>query len=109
MTAVFRWSQLKSEYVYLLQRNATQYHYLLHVTYTLSLIRPEEVLDRFVKSCLRSAVFLACYVTIGFSTPCAVRPMVEKERHWIYMLTGLVCGSMTMIEARGRQLGNGAC
>ncbi|GAB5586108.1 hypothetical protein Unana1_01008 [Umbelopsis nana] len=78
MTAVFRWSQLKSD--------------------------PEEVLDRFVKSCLRSALFLSCYVTIGFSTPCAVRPVVDKERHWIYVLTGLVCGSMTMIEARGRQL-----
>lgn len=45
------------------------------------------------------------YVTMGFATPCAIRPVLEKERRWMYLLPGAVAGSMTFLEARGRQLG----
>ncbi|KAG0174947.1 hypothetical protein DFQ28_003628 [Apophysomyces sp. BC1034] len=65
---------------------------------------PMDVLRKFAMSCMRSALFLSMYVTMGFSTPCATRPILEKERHWMYMLTGAVAGTMTFIEARGRQL-----
>lgn len=67
--------------------------------------RPTDVLRKFLFSCMRSSLFLAMYVTMGFATPCAIRPVLEKERRWMYLLPGAVAGSMTFLEARGRQLG----
>lgn len=45
------------------------------------------------------------YVASAFATPCAVRPVVQKERTWIYLIPGLVAGAMTAIEVPSRQLG----
>lgn len=45
------------------------------------------------------------YVASAFATPCAVRPIVQKERTWIYLIPGLVAGAMTAIEVPSRQLG----
>ncbi|KAI7857821.1 hypothetical protein BDC45DRAFT_477506 [Circinella umbellata] len=66
--------------------------------------QPTDVLSKFTYSCIRSAFFLAMYVSMGFATPCAVRPFIGKERPWIYLLPGAVGGAMTFLEARGRQL-----
>ncbi|KAI8061122.1 hypothetical protein BC940DRAFT_137480 [Gongronella butleri] len=59
---------------------------------------------KFAKSCTRSSFFLAMYVAMGFAAPCALRPIIGKERHWIYLSPGLVGGAMVMFEAQGRQL-----
>lgn len=45
------------------------------------------------------------YVASAFATPCAVRPVIQKERTWIYLIPGLVAGAMTAIEVPSRQLG----
>ncbi|ORX61843.1 hypothetical protein DM01DRAFT_1331315 [Hesseltinella vesiculosa] len=65
---------------------------------------PKTVLRKFVKSCARSSFFLAMYVSMGFATPCAIRPFTGKERHWIYLFPGLLGGAMVIFEAHGRQL-----
>ena len=78
---------------------------MIHIG-TDSVTRPTDVLRKFVLSCLRSAFFLSMFVTLGFATPCALRPWTKKERHWMYMVTGAVGGSMALFEVRGRQLGN---
>jgi hypothetical protein len=66
---------------------------------------PTTVLQKFLKSCARSAFFLALYVSIGFATPCVVRPVTGCERPWHYYLTGATAGAMVLFEANGRQLG----
>lgn len=45
------------------------------------------------------------YVTMGLASPCAMRPILGKERPWMYLVPGAVGGAMTFIEAPGRQLG----
>ncbi|KAI8344594.1 hypothetical protein BC941DRAFT_13103 [Chlamydoabsidia padenii] len=45
------------------------------------------------------------YVSIGFATPCVVRPITGCERPWHYYFTGMTAGAMVLFEARGRQLG----
>ncbi|CDS07992.1 hypothetical protein LRAMOSA01941 [Lichtheimia ramosa] len=65
---------------------------------------PSNISRKFVYSCLRSGLFLAMYVASAFATPCAVRPIVQKERTWIYLIPGLVAGAMTAIEVPSRQL-----
>ncbi|KAF7731948.1 hypothetical protein EC973_007779 [Apophysomyces ossiformis] len=66
--------------------------------------RPMHVLSKFSSSCMRSALFLSMYVTIALAVPCTLRRVLGKEKHVIYLLTGAAAGSMTFIEARGRQL-----
>ncbi|KAI8369438.1 uncharacterized protein BYT42DRAFT_584481 [Radiomyces spectabilis] len=65
---------------------------------------PNLVLRKFAISCLRSGLFLTMYVTMGLGSACTFRRIFEKERHWMYVLVGVVGGSMTLFEARGRQL-----
>lgn len=45
------------------------------------------------------------YVTMGLASPCAMRPILGKERPWMYLVPGAVGGAMTFIEAPARQLG----
>ncbi|CAO3600762.1 unnamed protein product [Absidia cylindrospora] len=78
MTLAFRFNQLKTD--------------------------PTTVLQKFLKSCGRSAFFLAMYVAMGFATPCAVRPIVGNERLYWYYLPGVISGVTVLLEAPGRQL-----
>ncbi|KAI9030784.1 hypothetical protein CLU79DRAFT_731467 [Phycomyces nitens] len=65
---------------------------------------PLSVLQRLVKSSLRSALFLSLYMTAAFGVPCALRRIFRTEGRWIYAVSGLAAGSMSMVEAKGRQL-----
>lgn len=62
-------------------------------------------MQKFTLSCVRSALFLTMYVTMGLSTPCWLRRLIGRDVPWIYAATGAVAGSMVFIEAPGRQLG----
>ncbi|CDS09533.1 hypothetical protein LRAMOSA10893 [Lichtheimia ramosa] len=66
--------------------------------------QPSVVLRKFLRSCLQSTIFLAMYVTMGLASPCAMRPILGKERPWMYLVPGAVGGAMTFIEAPARQL-----
>ncbi|KAI8886137.1 hypothetical protein K501DRAFT_146090, partial [Backusella circina FSU 941] len=59
---------------------------------------------QFLKSCLRSALFLTVYVVVGITVPCLARRWVTRDPRWIYFLNGLAAGVAVLIEAPGRQL-----
>ncbi|KAI9316257.1 hypothetical protein BX666DRAFT_220498 [Dichotomocladium elegans] len=44
------------------------------------------------------------YVTMAFATPCALRPVLNIERQWLYLIPGLIGGLQTIFEVRSRQL-----
>ncbi|KAL1920401.1 uncharacterized protein VTP21DRAFT_778 [Calcarisporiella thermophila] len=78
MTLIFRWKQITK--------------------------RPDYVFERFMKSTLRSSIFLTAYVTLGFSAPCAFRHLTHRDYKFVYLLAGMVGGSSVLLEAPGRRL-----
>ncbi|OAD80362.1 hypothetical protein PHYBLDRAFT_17947, partial [Phycomyces blakesleeanus NRRL 1555(-)] len=62
------------------------------------------VLKRLVKTSLRSALFLSLYMSVAFGVPCGLRRLFRTEGRWIYAVSGLAAGSMSVVEAKGRQL-----
>ncbi|KAI9318728.1 hypothetical protein BX666DRAFT_1535921 [Dichotomocladium elegans] len=66
--------------------------------------QPVNVLQKFASSCLQSAIFLSMFVTMGLASPCAMRPIFNRERKWIYLIPGAVGGLMTALEVKSRQL-----
>ncbi|KAF9315903.1 hypothetical protein BG003_002545 [Podila horticola] len=65
---------------------------------------PKESAYRYVKSTLRSCVFLAVYVLAAFYMPCWLRRITQRESNWNYLLNGIVSGFAVLIEAPGRQM-----
>ncbi|KAI9358272.1 hypothetical protein DFJ73DRAFT_622380 [Zopfochytrium polystomum] len=66
--------------------------------------KPRRFLVSFIKSTLRSTLFLTAYCTIANYVPCKLRNWFGRDRTWFYYVNGLVAGSMVMIEAPGRRL-----
>ncbi|KAK3823291.1 MAG: hypothetical protein J3Q66DRAFT_279899 [Benniella sp.] len=65
---------------------------------------PNEVVHRYIKSTLRSCLFLTVYVLNAFYTPCVLRRVLKKESLFIYIFNGLLSGLAVLIEAPGRQM-----
>jgi hypothetical protein len=65
---------------------------------------PKLSLVKFIKSTLRSVLFLTAYVTAAWSTPCFFRTTWGKEQWWMYYVNGLLAGSMVLLEQPGRRL-----
>jgi hypothetical protein len=65
---------------------------------------PKQSFVKFVKSTLRSVLFLTAYVTAAWSLPCTFRTLFKKEQWWMYYANGLVAGSMVLLEQPGRRL-----
>ncbi|KAF8936010.1 hypothetical protein EDD21DRAFT_375389 [Dissophora ornata] len=65
---------------------------------------PKEVAYRYVKSTLRSCLFLTVYVLGAFYTPCLLRRLLKKETLFIYLFNGILSGLAVLIEAPGRQM-----
>ncbi|KAF9153520.1 hypothetical protein BG015_003255 [Linnemannia schmuckeri] len=66
--------------------------------------QPKEVARRYIKSTLRSCLFLTVYVWAAFYTPCVMRRIFKRERTFMYLLNGLLAGLAVLIEAPGRQM-----
>ncbi|KAI8990080.1 hypothetical protein BDB01DRAFT_779981 [Pilobolus umbonatus] len=97
MLLTLRLKQLKKEYV-------GDIFMSLFLSLICFIISPKTTLKKFTISCLRSALFLTLYCSIGLSTPCVLRRLLGVDTPWIYALTGAVSGSMVFVEAAGRQL-----
>ena len=76
-----------------------------------AVFRGKKVLDdpkmsfaTFIKSTLRSVLFLTMYVMTSWSTPCLFRNLRGKDEKWMYYVNGLLAGSMVLIEQPGRRL-----
>ncbi|KAF9583061.1 hypothetical protein BGW38_010333 [Lunasporangiospora selenospora] len=65
---------------------------------------PKDVAYRYVRSTLRSCIFLAVYVTTAFFAPCVLRRVLRKESRFIYLFNGILSGLAVLIEAPGRQM-----
>ncbi|KAG9325873.1 hypothetical protein KVV02_006867 [Mortierella alpina] len=65
---------------------------------------PQDVAYRYVKSTLRSCMFLTVYVLGAFVTPCMMRRILKKETLFIYLFNGMLSGLAVLIEAPGRQM-----
>ncbi|KAF9430590.1 hypothetical protein BGZ94_005924 [Podila epigama] len=65
---------------------------------------PKESAYRYIKSTLRSCVFLTVYVLAAFYMPCWLRRITQRESNWNYLLNGIVSGFAVLIEAPGRQM-----
>ncbi|KAF9353947.1 hypothetical protein BGX34_011290 [Mortierella sp. NVP85] len=65
---------------------------------------PNEVVHRYIKSTLRSCLFLTVYVFNAFYTPCVLRRILKKESLFIYIFNGILSGLAVLIEAPGRQM-----
>ncbi|KAH6570204.1 hypothetical protein BASA50_004996 [Batrachochytrium salamandrivorans] len=65
---------------------------------------PTRAMFYFVVSVLRSSLFLTCYVTAAWTTPCWFRQMAGYDRPWMYYVNGMIAGSMVLIEVPGRRL-----
>ncbi|KAF9931984.1 hypothetical protein FBU30_009163 [Linnemannia zychae] len=65
---------------------------------------PVKSAKRYVKSTLRSCLFLACYVLACFYVPCLSRRVLGRESNINYILNGLIAGTAVLIEAPGRQM-----
>ncbi|KAF9195470.1 hypothetical protein BGZ51_000045 [Haplosporangium sp. Z 767] len=65
---------------------------------------PNETAKRYVKSTLRSCLFLAAYVLAAFYIPCISRRILGRETNLNYLLNGVVAGFAVLIEAPGRQM-----
>ncbi|KAF9918365.1 hypothetical protein BX616_009158 [Lobosporangium transversale] len=66
--------------------------------------QPKEVAHRYVKSTLRSCLFLTTYVLAAFYVPCLMRKIFKKEFLGTYLVNGLIAGLAVLIEAPGRQM-----
>ncbi|KAG0330207.1 hypothetical protein BGZ99_007068 [Dissophora globulifera] len=65
---------------------------------------PKEVAYRYIRSTLRSTLFLTMYVLGAFYSPCLLRKLLKKETIFIYLLNGIISGLAVLIEAPGRQM-----
>ncbi|KAJ3099529.1 hypothetical protein HDU97_002972 [Phlyctochytrium planicorne] len=65
---------------------------------------PKKITLQFIKSTLRSTLFLTAYVTMSWCAPCYLRRAFGKESIWMYYVNGLMAGAMVLIEAPGRRL-----
>ncbi|RKP11724.1 hypothetical protein BJ684DRAFT_12547 [Piptocephalis cylindrospora] len=78
MTLVFRWKHIKTS--------------------------PKKVLIQLIKSCLRSACFLATYVTVAWVVPCVMRRALGAEYLFSYRINGILSGCCALIDPPGRRL-----
>ncbi|TPX33467.1 hypothetical protein SmJEL517_g03612 [Synchytrium microbalum] len=58
----------------------------------------------FSTSTLRSALFLACYCTLGWSSLCGLRNYFGGDKPWIYIVNGIAAGTTVLIDQKGRRL-----
>ncbi|KAF9431994.1 hypothetical protein BGZ76_011442 [Entomortierella beljakovae] len=65
---------------------------------------PKTVAQRYIKSTLRSVMFLTIYVLAAFYVPCWMRAILRKESRFIYLFNGIISGLAVLIEAPSRQL-----
>ncbi|KAI8603337.1 hypothetical protein EDD21DRAFT_369367 [Dissophora ornata] len=65
---------------------------------------PTDSVKRYVKSTLRSCIFLTVYVLAAFYVPCISRRIFRRETNLNYLLNGIVAGFAVLIEAPGRQM-----
>ncbi|KAG0353504.1 hypothetical protein BG005_007226 [Podila minutissima] len=65
---------------------------------------PKETTYRYVKSTLRSCLFLSVYVWAAFYSPCLLRRILGRETRATYVVNGLIAGLSVLIEAPGRQM-----
>ncbi|KAF9100730.1 hypothetical protein BGX27_000269 [Mortierella sp. AM989] len=65
---------------------------------------PKQVAYRYVKSTIRSCLFLTFYVLAAFYVPCWMRTILRKETKFTYLFNGIVAGTAVLIEAPGRQM-----
>ncbi|KAI1318322.1 hypothetical protein EDD11_006835 [Mortierella claussenii] len=65
---------------------------------------PKQVAYRYVKSTVRSCLFLTAYVLAAFYVPCLMRKMFKKEILATYLVNGLLAGLAVLIETPGRQM-----
>ena len=66
--------------------------------------QPWQTLTRFLKSTLRSSLFLAAYCSMAWIVPCALRKMFNREHILNYFVNGICSGLCVLIEAPGRRL-----
>ncbi|KAG0030497.1 hypothetical protein BGZ82_007404 [Podila clonocystis] len=64
----------------------------------------KETTYRYVKSTLRSCLFLSVYVWAAFYSPCLLRRILGRETRATYIVNGLIAGLSVLIEAPGRQM-----
>lgn len=77
---------------------------LLVFKFQKSVLKPGYAMKSIIKSTIRSSLFLALYVTIGWCLPCYLRNLFGVDRKWMYYINGLLAGTMVLIESPGRQL-----
>ncbi|KAI1321342.1 hypothetical protein EDD11_006679 [Mortierella claussenii] len=65
---------------------------------------PTDSAKRYIKSTLRSCLFLTLYVLAAFYVPCLARRILGRESNLNYLLNGIVAGFAVLIEAPGRQM-----
>jgi hypothetical protein len=65
---------------------------------------PVNTLTRYVKSVIRSSVFLSSYVTVAWLVPCTLRRLLKREAIWFYYVNGILSGLCALIEAPGRRI-----
>ncbi|KAF9198165.1 hypothetical protein BGZ49_001103 [Haplosporangium sp. Z 27] len=65
---------------------------------------PKEVAYRYIRSTLRSCMFLTVYVLAAFYVPCWMRRILKKETKFTYLINGIIAGFAVLIEAPGRQM-----
>jgi hypothetical protein len=68
------------------------------------LTKPKETLIRYIKSTLRSAAFLASYVTMAWVIPCLLRNVLKREHASHYLINGFCSGLCAVIDAPSRRL-----
>ena len=65
---------------------------------------PWKTILHFLFSTARSALFLACYCALGWSSLCAMRRYFGKDASWMYVVNGLMAGTTVLIDVRSRRL-----
>ncbi|KAF9321998.1 hypothetical protein BGZ91_004428 [Linnemannia elongata] len=66
--------------------------------------QPKEVVQRYIKSTIRSSLFMTMYTWGAFYTLCVMRRIFKRERTYMYFLNGVIAGFAVLIEAPGRQV-----
>ncbi|KAF9153519.1 hypothetical protein BG015_003254 [Linnemannia schmuckeri] len=67
-------------------------------------VQPREVVQRYIKSTIRSSLFMTMYTWGAFYTLCVMRRIFKRERTYMYFLNGIIAGFAVLIEAPGRQV-----
>ncbi|KAI9146587.1 hypothetical protein BKA69DRAFT_1024262 [Paraphysoderma sedebokerense] len=66
--------------------------------------QPHTYLLRFIKSTIRSSLFLSLYVTIAWVSTCYQRRLLGRDKLPIYFINGMLSGLCVLIEPPGRRL-----